>query len=470
MKLPIVKINLDICESFSSLLNLCGLGRIIVQFVSLDKSLKLLNTSFQFYFLKCHFSFSMWLLASIVIIILSSILDFYLTLRQRKTILKAQGPPEIYKSQFTDESFQKAKQYSIDKINFGIFSQIFEFITSIAQLFLLAPIWNFTAFFENEMIHSFIFMVFTDILSTIISLPLDYYADFVIEEKHGFNNSTIKLWVTDKIKSFLISTVLSAILIPILILIFNKSGPRFVIYAQICVVLLSLILNVIAPIFIIPLFTKLTPITEGPIFEALTSLCQKTNFNAKLIYEADDSKRSNHTNAMVFGICPKKIAVADTMITSSTPEKIAAVIAHEIGHDKGHHIWKQFLIGQFQLPPVLSLLYFIMTHDKPFIDFGFNDRPLIIGALLTQLIMLPVETLLQLPLNMLSRKMEREADKFSAEQGLPIGEALSDLARDNKIAIEPDELYSAFNNSHPTLSERIKFVNSIQQKYEKKNE
>ena len=411
----------------------------------------------------------MWVLISVVIIVLSALLDFYLSLRQRKTIKNATKPPEIFKDQFTDEEFQKAKNYSLDKMNFGLVMDVIELAVSIIEIFIMSAFWKLTAISENEIIHSLVFLLAAALISTILDLPGSYYSQFVIEEKYGFNNSTVKLWITDTIKDFIISSIIMSIVVPIFIFIFNKSGPRFVIYTQIFMIIFVLILNVLAPILIIPLFNKLTPITEGPIYEAIISLCQKTKFNGKQVFEIDSSKRSSHTNAMVFGLFTKKIAIADTMLQSSTPEKISAVIAHEVGHSKHHHIWKEFAISQVKTSILLSSVYLIMTHDAPFIDFGFDDKPLIIGLVITGLVAVPFATIIQLPMNMLSRWFERQADTYAAKLNLPLDEALIDLAKDNKVAIEPDPLYSAFSHSHPTIVERVTYVREILQSKAKKD-
>ncbi|KAH0793359.1 Clan MA, family M48, Ste24 endopeptidase-like metallopeptidase [Histomonas meleagridis] len=389
--------------------------------------------------------------------------------RQRKTIKNAKSPPEIYKDQFTDEEFQTAKNYALDKINFSILMDVVDTIESIIEVFILSKLWKLTAIFESEIIHSLIFLALSSVLSTILSIPSSYYSNFVIEQKYGFNNLTIKLWLTDKVKSLIINLIISSILIPIIIFIYNKAGAKFVLVAQIIIVILSLVLNVIAPILIIPLFTVLTPIVEGPIYDSISKLCQESEFNIGKIYEADDSKRSSHTNAMVFGLFTKKIALADTLVKNSTPEKIAAVVGHEIGHSKHHHILKQFLISQVSTSLMLTTLYFVMSLDKPFVEFGFSDKPLIAGIIITTLIATPFSDLLDLPLNMLSRYMERQADEFAALKGLPLDEALIDLVKDNKSPIEPDPLYAAFVSSHPTTVERVKFVREIQKKLKKKD-
>jgi STE24 endopeptidase len=369
---------------------------------------------------------------------------------------------------FTDEEFETSKNMGIDYKRFGFVIGVYNLAQGICEILFISKLWKLTAVFESEIMHSIAFSAATIILDAILDAPVSYYSNFVIEEKYGFNKLTVKLWITDTLKSMLIEGVVTSILIPVLIFIYNKSGPKFVIVAMIFTISFSLILNVIAPIVIIPLFTKLTPITEGPIADAIHDLCKKTNFNVKEVYEADDSKRSSHTNAMVFGLFPKKISIADTMVKQSTPEKIAAVIGHEIGHSKHHHIVLQFLISLPSSIILFSALYYIMNFDEPFRDLGFDDKPLWVGIFIVSILMKPFSTLISLPLNLLSRRMERQADEFSASLGLPLDEALMDLAKDNKIAIEPEPLVSAFESSHPSISERIKDIRIVKQKLTKK--
>jgi STE24 endopeptidase len=410
----------------------------------------------------------MWKEVFVGIILLSYVLKTYLSYRQLRTVKKATAPPEIYKEMFTEEEFQVAKNKDLDSLHFGFIVGVYGLAQSICEVIFIAKLWEITAFYQNETIHSIIFMIVSAIIDMILDIPVSYYSNFVIEEKYGFNRLTIKLWITDMLKALFIEIVLVSILIPLLIFIYNKSGPKFVFIAMIFIVSFSLILNIIAPILIIPLFTKLTPITEGPVADAVRDLCEKSNYNVKEIYEADDSKRSSHTNAQVFGLCPKKISIADTMIKQSTPEKIAAVIGHEIGHSKHHHIILQFLLGLPSSIVMLIAIYYIMSYDEVFKDLGFTDKPFFIGVFIVSILLNPFNTIISLPLNLLSRRMERQADEFSANLGLPLDEALMDLAKDNKVAIEPEPLFAAFSSSHPSISERIKYIRTVLQKHAKK--
>lgn len=407
----------------------------------------------------------MWYAICNLLVVLSFFLSTYLTLRQRKTILRATEPPKIFKDKITDEKFQKEKAYQTDKINFALLQSVISFFLVLFKVKLIGTFWNFFNY-GGEIIHSLIFLDVFDVIGTIIDLPFSYYSTFVIEEKYGFNKSTKKLWVTDILKSQAISLILTDILVPIIIFIFRKAGAKSVYIIQIVLVIIQLIMQVIYPILILPLFTKLTRITEGPVFEGINKLCEETKFNAKEVYSADDSKRTNHTNAMVFGLFTKKIAFADKFLEDPKVDQLVAIIAHEIGHSKHWHIFKQFIIAQIQFAIFFNVLYMFMSTDSIFIEFGVEDKPFIIGMFLFGILMSPIETLLDLPMNMLSRHFEYQADSFAAERNLPIDLALIDLATDNMDTIDDDPLYSAFTSSHPTIPQRVEAARAIMKKKE----
>lgn len=405
----------------------------------------------------------MWVEICILIEILSFILNRYLVLRQRRAVLKATAPPKIFQDKITDEKFQQEKSYQLDKINFGIICSIIDIITTLPQIIYLGKCWDFCQY-GGEITQSLIFMIVSSILGLFVSVPISYYSTFVIEEKYGFNKSTLKLWITDQIKSFAIGMVLQSILLSIIIFIYRKTGPKSVIIIQIFLVIFQLVMQVIYPIFILPLFTKLTPITEGPVFEGISKLCTETKFNAKQVYSADDSKRTNHTNAMVFGLFTKKIAFADKFLEDPKVDELVAIIAHEIGHSKHWHLFKQFIISQVSLLVALNALYLFMKSDSIFNEFGIQSKPLVVGLILLSTLQSPISILLALPLNMLSRHMEFQADAFAASQGLPIDSALINLATDNMDTIDDDPLYSAFTASHPTIPQRVEAARKILKK------
>ena len=214
-----------------------------------------------------------------------------------------------------------------------------------------------------------------------------------------------------------------------------------------------------------PLFTKLSPIEDGEIKDSIMKFAKETKFNIKEIYKTDDSKRSSKQNAFTFGIFTHKVALADTLIEKCTTDDIVAVLGHEIGHSKHHHIFKGVILNQINLGFILFSITKIMKSDSVFADFGFTDsKPLAIGMMLLSFLSIPITKVLNLPLNLLIRSFEYQADEFAARHGLKIDTALLKISNENKSAIESDPLYSALNESHPTLAQRIQRIHQIQSK------
>lgn len=388
--------------------------------------------------------------------------ELYLEFRQLNHLKKTTKPVDIFQDTIKEEDFKKSVDYQIDVTKFGILTKIVS--TSILTPFIIKYLWDFTAY-GNEIIHSCLFTTFSSLIDVVISIPFSYYRKFVIEEKYGFNNSTIKLWISDIIKSFLVETIMSSILYSILIFLYNWAGPKFIPIAFVFFFGFVVILQILYPIVIMPLFTKLSEIPEGEIKNSINDLAKETNFNIKEIYQTDDSKRSSKQNAFMMGLFTHKVALADTLIKKCDADEIKAVVGHEIGHSKHHHIWKLIFINQAAFTLTCFLLNVTLKSTRPFVDFGFTDeKPFIIGLIISTLISSPINALLSLPLNMLIRHFEYQADEYAASRGLKLEEALLKISTENKSEVEPEPLYSAFSDSHPTLYQRVIAIREVQKK------
>jgi STE24 endopeptidase len=396
----------------------------------------------------------------------------YLKYRQREAIIKAQAPPEIFADHYTGDEFAAARTYEFDKINFGIICTLINGLKMIVFSLIIGFLWKHTGRKMNKYIHSIIFTIVVVILYIGSNVPTDYYSTFVIEEKHGFNKTTLELFITDRIKKLIIGIIACFIIVPVLVLINDKAGSKFIIYTVSAYFIFVIALQLLFPVVIYPLFTKLTPLTEGPVFDSVMKLSNKTGFPLKEIYIADDSKRSSHQNAMVFGLFTKKIAVADTLLNKTTPEDITAIVGHEIGHSRHHHIPKMLVLDLITSVFTFSMLFFILKSENIFKDFGIVDEKgkteinIIVGFIILSLITSPIDEMLQLPINMCMRHFEYQADAFSASLKLPIDISLIKLAHDNFMAVEPDSLYSAFTHTHPTIPQRVKAIREILAKFD----
>lgn len=167
---------------------------------------------------------------------------------------------------------------------------------------------------------------------------------------------------------------------------------------------------------------------------------------------------------MMFGVFKKRVAISDTLLNQASPDEISAVLAHEIGHSKHWDILKMFAIGQISFTLLLMSFKRVMNSDGTFIAFGFSDKPVLIGLLITTLLITPFTKILSLPENLYSRHMENEADAFAAKLGYPLDQALIKLSKENKSAVEPDWLYIAFNDDHPSTVERVNSIRELVKK------
>lgn len=214
-----------------------------------------------------------------------------------------------------------------------------------------------------------------------------------------------------------------------------------------------------------PLFIELKPLEEGDVKREIETLAQSCNFNLTAVYKADLSKRSSKQQAFVFGLFSHTVGLGDTLLEKLSPGDIVAVIGHEIGHSVHHHVWKGLGLNQIVFFLLLLSLDGIMKSDAVFGDFGFvEEKPFLIGLLLLVYLVRPIGNILELPMNLMHRWMEYEADAFAVKKGLDLKEALLKASTENKIVMDSDPLWAAFHESHPNVYERVEAIRKIEAK------
>ena len=221
---------------------------------------------------------------------------------------------------------------------------------------ILPSIWGLTgvwltryapAKYSGEIVHTLIFFFTFNIISTVLSLPTDYYGNFVLEEKFGFNKQTVKLWLTDMVKGQALMVVLGAPLLSGFLAIIQQTGNQFFYYLWLFSIGVQMFAITIYPIFILPLFNKLSPLEKGPLKDGVEALAKRLKFPLQELHVIDGSKRSAHSNAYFYGLPWKKhIVIYDTLIEKSETEEVVAVLAHELGHWSLGHTTKLFGIAQ----------------------------------------------------------------------------------------------------------------------------
>lgn len=403
--------------------------------------------------------------------------ETYLTFRQYKVLNKNELPPTL-KNEIKQDTFQKSQSYSRSKAIFSVVSDSINFIQNVSfiKFDFLPKLWNFSntiysscarylpMFAQNSLIvHSLFFLLGLQVISTVLSLPLSYYKNFVLEEKFGFNKLTVSLWLSDMVKSLLLTVVLGFPILSGFLKIIDYFGDNFIFYVWIFLLVVQVIAIAIYPTLIQPLFNKLTPLEDGELKTSIENLSVKNNFPLSKLYVIDGSKRSGHSNAYFYGLpWSKQIVIYDTLIETSTVEETTAVLAHEIGHWALSHTSKMLVISQIHILAIFSLFSGFINNNSLFASFGFvKEHPVIIAFLLFNDLLQPLDNILSFLMNLLSRKHEYEADEYAVKLGYSkeLTTALISLQIENLSSMDADWLYSAYHYSHPILAERLDAIN-----------
>ena len=412
-------------------------------------------------------------LVFLLFVILSFAFGCVLTLRQLAHVSanRATVPAEFAES-ITLAAHQKAADYTVEKNQIGLVESVFDLVLLLALtigggmllIHRIAASW-----FSGPYTLGLAIFAGLMIVSSIVSTPFSLYRTFVIEQKFGFNKMTWKLYLIDAIKGLALS---AAIGIPLLLVTFwlmEKMGGLWWLYVWLVWLVFSLLMIVIYPTYIAPLFNKFAPLGDVSLKERIEGLLTRCGFTSSGLFVMDGSKRSSHGNAYFTGLGKtKRIVFFDTLIERLSPPEIEAVLAHELGHFKRNHIAKM-IAGQFALTLViLGLMGWVI--DKPWfyegLGFPLNGAvPHVAVSLALFFMVLPVFTFWLTPLgSLISRKHEFEADQYAAEQtqANDLVTALVKLYRDNASTLTPDPLHSAVYDSHPPASIRIAHLKAMQ--------
>ena len=301
------------------------------------------------------------------------------------------------------------------------------------------------------------------IIMTLLELPFSLYHTFVVEERFGFNRSTLGVFVTDLLKNAVLLIVIGAPLIALALWIMEASGGLWWLYVWLVWMTFTLVMFWAYPAVIAPLFNKFSPLDNDKLKERIQGLMDKCGFRSKGIFVMDGSKRSGHGNAYFTGFgSNKRIVFFDTLLESLEPPEIEAVLAHELGHFKLKHIQKR-LLSTFALSlAALALLGWLAGETWFYQGLGVSQSSPWMALMLFMLAM-PVFTFFLQPLmSLLSRKHEFEADAYAVKQssGADLIHALVKMYRENASTLTPDPLYSAFHDSHPPAPVRISHISA----------
>jgi STE24 endopeptidase len=378
--------------------------------------------------------------------------------------------PAGFEQAIDKDTLNKMVDYTIDNSRLGSYENLTDDIITLLILFVFLPIivGAFAGQDINLILQALIFFLFFAALGGIVGIPFDLYSNFVLEKKYGFSTITWRIWITDLIKSAVISFILLAIIVSALMAFILYLPASWWFWGWVFFTAFQIIMMWLYPVIIAPLFNKYEPIQNEVLRDGITKLMSKAGLKTKGIFQVDEGKRSKHTNAYFTGIGKtKRIVLYDTLLASHSAEEILAVLAHEIGHWKKKHILKQMtfmIIGSLVL---LYGVYLAVNWPPLYAAFGLQEMPVYAGLFLVSLYLGTAGFFLS-PLGAaISRRYEREAD-FMAWQltgkTAPMIDALKRLAKDNLANLHPHPLYVWFYYSHPPLVERVEYLHTLDYK------
>ena len=370
--------------------------------------------------------------------------------------------PQTFAAAIPLPAHQKAADYSVAKTRLGVV----EVMIAAGALLLLTLggllDWLFgqwsRAFPPGSLAHGTALIVTVVVLLGALELPVTVYRTFVVEARFGFNRMTPALFLADLAKQALLGALLGIPLLLLVLWLMARMGALWWLYVWLAWMGFNLLVLLIYPTFIAPLFNKFSPLRDPGLEGRIKALLGRCGFRASGLYVMDGSKRSSHGNAYFTGFgAAKRIVLFDTLLARLAPPEVEAVLAHELGHYRRHHVWKRVLLLFVVSLALLWVLGRLIDQDWFYAGLNVSSRDTATGLLLFVLVM-PVFTFFLHPVTSLySRKHEFEADAYAAAHAsaAELVRALVKLYQDNAATLTPDPLYSAFYDSHPPAATRI---------------
>ncbi len=376
--------------------------------------------------------------------------------------------PEEVKGIYDEKKYKKQQAYQRENYRFGMITSSFSFVLILGMfLFYGFAFVNQLAFgfTESAILAALIFFGILMMASDFLNIPFEIYDTFKIEEKYGFNKTTPKTFVFDKIKGWLVGGLIGGILLALVVWIYQLTQNMFWVYTWAVITAFTLFMAMFYSDLIVPLFNKQTPLEDGELRDAISKFSEKVDFKLDNIFVINGSKRSTKANAYFTGFWAKKrIVLYDTLINDLNTEELVAVLAHEIGHNKKKHVVQGLFISIIQTGIILFIFSMLVNNPNLSKALGVEKPNFHIGLVAFGILYSPVSFILGVFMNKLSRKNEYQADKFAAQNYKPkaLVSALKKLSVNNLSNLTPHKLYVYFHYSHPTLLQRIAFIKSFE--------
>ena len=417
------------------------------------------------------FIFSLVFSGALVLGLLSR---FYLASRQIRHVAQHRSSvPAAFAATISLQAHQKAADYTIAKARFGLLEMAFGAavllgwtllggIGALNQIIINSPLASY-----GTLLPQLVLLAAFGVIGGLLDLPFTLYSTFKIEERFGFNKMSFKLWLADLMKGALVGAVIGLPIVALILWLMNSAGSLWWLWAWATWMGFNLLVLVLYPTVIAPLFNKFKPLDDEVLKTRVTALMQRCGFAAKGLFVMDGSKRSAHANAYFTGFgAAKRVVFYDTLLIQLNPGEVDAVLAHELGHFKHKHIIKR-IMGMF----AMSLLGFALLgwlSSQVWFYTGLGVRPSLDGAndalaLLLFMLVVPLFSFFISPIfARFSRKHEFEADAYAVSQtrASDLQSALLKLYKDNASTLTPDPVFVKFYYSHPPASERLARMNS----------
>lgn len=369
--------------------------------------------------------------------------------------------PEQLAGIFDSEGYRKSQLYHRDNERLSFWSSTMNLLVILAMIisggFAFADGIAGSAS-DNQIVVALLFFAMIAFASDIINIPFSLYDTFVIEKKYGFNKMSLRMFLTDHLKSWLLAIVIGLPVLGLITWFYYKTGKNFWIYAWVLVTVFSVFMNFFYSELIVPLFNKQTPLQEGPLKDSIRNFAKKTGFSLRDIYVIDGSKRSTKANAYFSGFGSKKrIVLYDTLMKEFSEEEITAILGHEIGHYRKKHVLWSLVTSV--LMSGFMLFLFSLVVDNPHLSaaLGSPEPSFHLGLIVFGILYSPLSLVIGLITNYISRKNEFTADRFVKEnyEGSFLANALKKLSVKNLSNMMPHPAYVFFHYSHPPLLSRL---------------
>jgi STE24 endopeptidase len=407
--------------------------------------------------------FSIIILAALVLEFVLGLIANLLNLKS----LKLELPPAL-EGVYKPEDYRKSQEYIRASMRFGLVTSSFGLIVLLAFWFAggfnyfdqVVRAWGFGPVVSGLLYIGVLFFV-----RSLLMLPFSIYGTFVIEDRFGFNRTTPRTFFLDRMKGLTLGLLLGGPLLAGILALFQYGGHYAWLYCWVAVTIFSLAMQYIAPTWIMPLFNKFTPMEPGELKDAILGYAHSVDFPVKNVLVMDGSRRSSRSNAFFTGFGRnKRIALFDTLIEQNSTPEMVAVLAHEIGHYKKKHIIQAMIIGILHTGVMFFLLSLFLNSAGLYQAFHMTDPSIYAGLLFFGLLYTPIELVLSIVMQMVSRRHEYQADRFAAETidnpGILVG-ALKKLYASNLSNFTPHPFYVFINYSHPPLLQRMQAIQDI---------